>query len=178
MNSAAQRGLTLIEASFVLAIAAILTTSAVAGFGDLRQRRQIEGVAAELASDLQFVRSEAVARNQRLQFSFSTLPTGASCYVIHTGPELACTCAADGAAECVGAAEPIKAVQAPAGIGVTVKDKPSASMGYDPVRGTTSPTATINIARPQGASLRHVVNILGRVRTCSPAGGLPGYRPC
>ncbi|MBA3597809.1 MAG: GspH/FimT family pseudopilin [Methylibium sp.] len=178
MNNAAQRGLTLIEASIVLAIAAIVATSAVAGFGDTRQSLRIKGVAAELASDLQFVRSEAVARNQRLQFSFSTLPTGASCYVIHTGPESACTCAADGAAECVGAAEPIKAVQAPTGIGVTVNGKSSAAMGYDPVRGTTSPAATINIASAEGIRVRHVVNILGRVRTCVPAGGLSGYRPC
>ena len=36
----------------------------VAGFGDMRQRLQIKGVAAELASDLQFVRSEAVARSE------------------------------------------------------------------------------------------------------------------
>lgn len=178
MNNVAQRGLTLIETSIVLAIAAIAATSAVAGFGDMRERLQVKGVAAELASDLQFVRSEAVARNQRLQFSFSTLPSGASCYVIHTGPESACTCAADGTAECVGAAEPIKAVQAPTGIGVTVNGKSSVSMVYDPLRGTTSPAATINMVSANSISVRHVVNILGRVRTCAPAGGLSGYRPC
>lgn len=177
MNQAAQRGLTLIEASVTLAITAALATSAVSGFSDLRQRRQIEGVAAELASDLQFVRSEAVARNQGVSISFSTTPSGASCYVIHTGPKSACTCAADGAAQCMGAAEPIKAVQAPAGIEVTVQGKAS-SMNYHPVRGTTSPSATIDIARPQGAGLQHVVNVLGRVRTCSPGASLPGYKAC
>jgi type IV fimbrial biogenesis protein FimT len=177
MNKAAQRGLTLIETATTLAIGAVMATSAVSGFSELRQRRQIEGVASELASDLQFVRSEAVARNRNVSISFGTLPGGASCYVIHTGAPSACNCAHAGPALCTGPAEVIKAVRAPAGGRVVIQTK-VASMLYHPVRGTTSPAATIHVGTPQGAGLRHVVNILGRVRTCSPAGGLPGYKSC
>lgn len=177
MNRQAQRGLTMIETSVTLAISTILATSSIPGFGELLERRQIEGVAAELASDLQFVRSEAVARNEGVRISFSTLPGGASCYVIHTGAASACACAAGGPPVCTGAAEPIKAVPAPARGKVLVQAK-VASMLYDPVRGTTSPTNSIGIAAADGPGLRHVVNILGRVRTCSPGGAMRGYKPC
>jgi type IV fimbrial biogenesis protein FimT len=68
-------------------------------------------------------------------------------------------------------------VQAPPN-GTVVVTANVASMLYDPVRGTTSPTATIAVGAPESAGLRHVVNILGRVRTCAPAGGLRGYRAC
>lgn len=178
MNNAAQRGLTLIEAIIVLAIVAIGATSAVSGFGDMRERLRIKGVTAELASDLQFVRSEAVARNRSVRISFSTLASGASCYVIHTGPPSACRCAAaSAAAQCTGVAQAIKAVKVPPGIDLQVKPK-AASMGYDPVRGTTSPSATIDFVSGNIIHVRHVVNILGRVRTCAPLGGLSGYRRC
>lgn len=178
MNNATQRGLTLIEASIVLAIVAIVATSAVAGFGGMRERLRVKGVTAELASDLQFVRSEAVTRNRSVRISFSTMADGASCYVIHTGPPSACRCGAAGAAaECTGVAQAIKAVRVPVGVVVDLQNKKD-SMLYDPVRGTTSPAATIDIKSPQRAGLRNIVNILGRVQTCSPIGGLSGYRPC
>lgn len=177
MKHSAQRGLTLIETAATLAILAIVATSAVSAFGDLRQRHQIRGVAAELASDLQFVRSEAVARNENVSISFSELPGGASCYVIHTGPKSACTCAASGAAQCTGSALPIKAVAAPAG-GAVLLNADVASMLYHPVRGTVSSMASIDVHAAGSAGLRHVVSMLGRVRTCSPTGGLPGHKPC
>lgn len=177
MQHAAQRGLTLIEVIATVAIAAVLATSAVSGFRDLLERRRIEGVAAELASDLQFVRSEAVARNQGVRISFGMTPGGASCYVIHTEPAGVCSCSATSPASCAAPARLIKAVQAPAGGKVLVQAN-VASMLYDPVRGTTSPAASIAVATAEGRGLRHVVNILGRVRTCAPAGGLSGYRAC
>lgn len=177
MQHARQRGLTLIETLSTAAIAAVLASSAVSGFGGLLERRQIEGVAAELASDLQFVRSEAVARNQGVRIGFGTAPGGASCYVVHTGPAGACTCSDAGTAVCAAPARLVKAVLAPAG-GKVILQSNVASMLYDPVRGTTSPTATISVATAGGPGLRHVVNILGRVRTCAPAGGISGYRAC
>jgi len=30
----------------------------------------------------------------------------------------------------------------------------------------------------QGKAIHHVVNIMGRVRSCSPQGDIPGYRAC
>lgn len=179
MKHASQRGLTLIETSATVAIAAVLTSSAVSGFGGMLERRQVEGVAAELASDLQFVRSEAVARNQSVRIGFGTTPGGASCYVIHTGPAGACACSEAGPASCAAPARLIKAVQAPAGGKVRVRPENNVtSMLYNPVRGTTSPAARITVASAAGPGLQHVVSLVGRVRTCSPDGEWRGYRAC
>lgn len=177
MKHSAQRGLTLIETVAVLAILAIVATSAVSGFGKLRERHQVRGVAAELASDLRFVRTEAVSRNENVAISFSTMPGGASCYVIHTGAKSACTCEASGAAQCTGSAVPIKTVATPGGGAVFLQSKVP-SMLYHPVRGTVSPASTIDVHTAAGPGLRHVVSIPGRVRTCSPKDGLPGHKPC
>jgi len=100
MNQTTQRGLTLVEASIVLTVVALSVTTAIAGFGDLIQKRHTEGVAAELANDLQFVRTEAVARNQGVRIGFGSESGGARCYVIHTGAAGACSCLGGNGASC------------------------------------------------------------------------------
>jgi type IV fimbrial biogenesis protein FimT len=44
------------------------------------------------------------------------------------------------------------------------------------VKGTVTPTASIQL-RSAAGQLRQVVNVMGRVRTCTPD-GVPGYRAC
>lgn len=175
-----QRGLTLIEICATLAIAAILLATAVTNFSGMLQRHQTEGVASVLASDLQWLRTEAVARRQSLRISFGTQAGGGGCYVIHTGAASACTCGAPGPAVCSPGAQAIKTVQAPTGgKGVQIAiNVPSKSMVYEPLRGTTSPTGTIAVEGAATKGVHHVVSILGRVHTCAPAGGLSGYKPC
>jgi type IV fimbrial biogenesis protein FimT len=178
MKHPQQRGLTLIELSTALSIVAVTATTAISGFGDLLQKRRTEGLAAEIASDLQFVRTEAVMRNQGVRISFGSDAEGARCYVIHTGAADACSClgnAPTGPATCEPGVAEIKTVRLSTG-GTQLRAN-VASMLYDP-RGTVSPTATLQVRDAQGRQLNQVVNLLGRVRTCAVGGGWAGYRPC
>lgn len=177
MKRFTQRGATLVEIVTTLAIVALAALQSVAGFGDTLERRRVEGLAAELATDLQFVRSETVRRQTGVRISFGVDDSGRSCYLIHTGAADACGCGDGGVAHCSAEAALIKAVHAPR-VGGAQFDANTDSMLYDPARGTTTPAASIAIALADGRSVRHVVNILGRVRTCSPDAGLAGYKPC
>jgi type IV fimbrial biogenesis protein FimT len=51
-------------------------------------------------------------------------------------------------------------------------------MTFDPVKGTVTPTATLRVESKDGRALHQVVNLLGRIRTCSPGGKLPGEKTC
>jgi type IV fimbrial biogenesis protein FimT len=46
------------------------------------------------------------------------------------------------------------------------------------VRGTVTPTGTVTVATANGRALKQTVNIMGRVRSCSPDGAVLGYRAC
>ena len=52
------------------------------------------------------------------------------------------------------------------------------SIAFDPLRGTTTPAATVRVAARDGAAVHQVVNIMGRVRSCSPDRNIAGYRAC
>ena len=170
------RGLTLIETTIAIAIAAIIVSVAVPSFRSMQERRTLEGRANELATDIHFVRSEAVTRNLSVRMSFRTSAAG-SCYVIHTGAAADCRCSADGATQCVNNAREIKTVVLPAINRITLRSNVS-SMLFDPTHGTTSPAGTLRLVDSQGKAIHHVVNIMGRVRSCSPQRAIPGFVAC
>jgi type IV fimbrial biogenesis protein FimT len=170
-----QRGITLIEAAVAMTLVAIAVSTAVPGFQDLVARKRLEGVATQLATDLQTVRTEAVARNEPVRISFHVDPAG-SCYVIHTGAKALCSCTGPAPATCASDAEQIRTVWLPVSQRVAVQAS-AGSILFDPLHGTSTPTGTARVVGPQGA-IHHVVNVMGRVRSCSPEGLLPGYRPC
>ena len=172
-----ERGLTLLEMAAALGIAAASVTTAVSGFGGLLQQRKAEGVADELRADLQFIRSESVSRNVGLRFSFERDASGASCYVIHTGSAGSCHCLAGEMPVCQAGAQALKAVHVPASTRTQVHANVG-SMLFDPTRATVTPTATISVTGTDGRQLHHVVNILGRVRSCAANGSWSGYRAC
>lgn len=171
----AQHGVTLIEAAVVVAIAAIAVSTVAPGFQGLVARKRLEGVAAQLATDLQYVRTAAVARNEPVRISFHSSADG-SCYVVHTGNSPQCSCTGDAPAACSGGAVQIKTVWLPAAQQVAVQGSAS-SILFDPVHGTSTPTGTARVTGTPGA-IHHVINVMGRVRTCSPAPALQGYRVC
>ncbi|TMH09720.1 MAG: prepilin-type N-terminal cleavage/methylation domain-containing protein [Betaproteobacteria bacterium] len=170
------RGLTLIETTIAIAIAAIIVSVAVPSFRSMQERRTLEGRANELATDIHFVRSEAVTRNLSVRMSFRTSAAG-SCYVIHTGAATDCTCSVDAATQCSAGALEVKTVRLPAASGIALYSNVS-SMLFAATHGTTSPTGTLRLLDSQGKAIHHVVNIMGRVRSCSPQGDIPGYRAC
>lgn len=170
--SGKQRGVTMIEACIVIAIACILAGSALPSFKETLDKRQVEGVSSEVGTDLRYARSEAVARNTGVRVSFYQ-----GCYVVHTGDRADCRCNGDGPAVCGGDAVSLKTVNSASARGVQIVANVS-SMRFDPSHGTTSPTGTVCTVPASGRSVHHVVSIMGRVRTCSPAAAGAPCAPC
>jgi type IV fimbrial biogenesis protein FimT len=175
-NLRQQRGFTLVEAAIVMAVLGIVAGSAAPGMQQLLDSRRLDGAATQLATDIQHVRSEAVARNQPVRLSFYAGST-ASCWVVHTGLSAQCTCTGTGPAVCTGDAEQIKSVVLPAAQRVAVEANVT-SVLFDPLHGTSTPTGTLRIVGPQGRAVHHVINVMGRVRSCSPSSNVAGYRAC
>ncbi len=171
-----QRGATLIEAATVLMVVAAVSGLVGPSFQQARERMHLEGAAAQLETDLQFARSAAVARNAGLRVSFETRDDGHSCYVVHSGSAGDCSCAS-GAPVCQPGAEALRSVHFGPDLPLRVVSN-SRSILFDPVRGTVTPTATLRVQAAGGAALHQVVNVMGRIRTCSPAPALRGYRAC
>lgn len=171
-----QRGVTLIEACTVIAISSVVVGATMPGLQGLIEARRLDGAATQLATDIQYVRTEAVVRNQALRLSFHA-SADAICYVIHTGAAAQCACAADGPAVCNGGAAEIKTVHLPAAEKVALLANVG-SVLFDPLHGTSTPTGTLRVVGTQGREVRHIINIMGRVRSCTPQGVVPGYRAC
>lgn len=171
-----QRGVTLLEACVALAIVVIVGSAVAPPLASLAARQRLEGAAAELAADLQLARTEALARNEPLRLSVYPL-AGGSCHVIHTGARTDCICGASGPATCSGDMQSLKTVQWPADSRLTMSAN-VASMVFDPVQGTTTPAGSFRISDDHDRTISHVVNIMGRVRSCVAQGSVPGYRAC
>ncbi len=178
MNKTAkhERGVTWVETCVVLAVLGVVSGAALPEMGKLLDARRLEGAAVQFATDVQFARSEAVARNQPVRLSVFTSAQG-TCYAVHTGQSNQCTCADSGRAVCTGSAREIKTVSLPSSQGVTLAAN-SASVLFDPLHGTSTPAATFRIVGRQGPAIHQVINVMGRVRSCTPAGGVPGYPNC
>ena len=171
-----ERGITLIELAAVLAITAIVAATAVPDLGALIAMRRLQGAASSLAADLQFARSEALARNRSLRLSVRS-GADASCWIVHTGAAGACDCSVSAEVVCMPDASAIRSVVLP----VVDRLSVAANVGsivFDPLHGTSTPTGTLRLVDRRGRSVHHVVNIVGRVRSCSPAGVVPGYPVC
>ena len=170
------RGLSLVESLMTMAIVAIATGATLPGFKQALEQRRLEGAAAQLHTDLQLARSEAVARNRTLRLSFGSSANG-SCYVVHTGTAASCSCSDSGVPVCTAGAEAMRSVHFAADGRVQVQSN-VASMVLDPAKGTVSPTGTVRVRGADGRAVHMVVNIMGRARNCSPGSAMPGYPAC
>lgn len=171
-----QAGVSLIETATAASVMAVLAGLAVPGFDQTIQRRHLEGAAMQLETDIHYARTLAVAANAPMRISFESSAAG-SCYVIHTGTANQCRCSGAGFAVCEGDARAERSVRFAAGTPVGLQSN-SRSVLFDGTRGTASPTASIQFSTRDGHAIRQVVNIMGRVRSCSPAPGLSGYSVC
>lgn len=185
----ASRGFTLVELLVVVALGALLVSLAIPSFGGLIARKRLDGVIAELGTDLQYARSEAV---QRQSNSTTTVPifgavatnVAGTCYVVYTyteglgGVVPKCTCGSPTTCE-AGAIE-LKTVSMPSGGGgVTVTG--SVTVAFDPIRGlATSAQSFVGTSNANSAlTLSAAVAAVGRVRTCVPSGSsMKGYSSC
>lgn len=171
----ATRGMTLLECLVSLAIVLVLLSTAIPPFAQALERRHLEGVAAQLATDIQHTRSLAVASNGGMRLSFRNGAAG-SCYVVHSGPVNACSCNVGAPTQCSPGNSAIRTVTFDADAHARVHANVG-SILFHPVHGTSTPTGTLRVVARSGAAVHQIVNIMGRTRACSP-NGVPGYPAC
>lgn len=169
------RGLSLVECLMTLAVATVTLGAALPGLQEMRERRQLDGAAAQLETDLHYARSIAASQHSGVRIAFQS-GTAGTCYVVHTGPAGACDCLDSGPARCTAGQAPLRSVRLEAADGIRLASNVP-SILFDGSMGTSTPTGTVRLLGHEGRELRLVVNLMGRVRTCSPAGTF-GYKAC
>lgn len=175
-TSRRQSGLGLVENLISAVIATTAIAAAAPGFERTLQLQRLESAAALLETDLQHARSLAVTQNRALRFEMRSGTTGA-CYVVHAGRPGDCLCEDRPAATCSNSTAPLRS-EAFSGQGRLGIRATAASFIFDPTLGTVTPTSSIDISNRRGDTLRLVVNVMGRVRTCTPSGLLPTHPAC
>ncbi|MEX8493150.1 GspH/FimT family pseudopilin [Sphaerotilus sp.] len=177
----AAHGLTLVELLVVMTVTAVLLHGATLSFSTWLQRQHLLGISAQFNADLQTLRAAAVTRHRMLRLTFQDTPAG-TCYFLHSGDADACRCSANPQAEpqvsCIAGTELLRAALVPGSRRIRLQSN-VASLRVDPRHGTFTPTGSIDVSATDGSSaLRHIVNILGRVRTCAPGPQFTGYSAC
>ncbi|MDO9074150.1 MAG: GspH/FimT family pseudopilin [Rubrivivax sp.] len=192
------RGLTLVELMIVVAVVAVLVVLAAPSFRDLILVQRLKSIHAQLVTDLQYARSEAVSSgavvNVRVQPQLFGVPH--TCYIIfhhfsrdylNSGASSACDCREPAGSRCTLAdTRELRTVQVPLDGGVTLAPgQVTQAVAFDPKTGgmmlkanelglgTGQPfmvTSAIDPAR----SLSAVVGLSGRPRICRlPGSTLP-----
>lgn len=159
------RGFTLVELCVGVGICAALIGQAVPSLGKFRQEQRLRAHVESLATDLRFARSEAARRSDSVYFRVSGRGAGA-CYVIYTGTRGGCDCAT-GAPVCTAPqSQVIKAEWLPASQPVRISSN-AETLEFQHRQGLVTQTASIDLTLEQGPTIRQVVAITGRARSCS-----------
>ncbi|MBX3605295.1 MAG: GspH/FimT family pseudopilin [Piscinibacter sp.] len=173
-DSRSQRGLSLVEMTLAVGLSAVIAGLAAPNLRHVLDLRRLDGAATQLATDLQFARGEALARNQPVRMSWNAAE---GCYLVHTGNAADCRCAAASAPICANGARVLRRAAWDASDRLALQSG-TTSILFDPRHGTATPSATLRIVADDGRAIHHVVNVMGRLRSCTPLGAVPGYRAC
>jgi type IV fimbrial biogenesis protein FimT len=172
-----QRGITLVELAVVLALIAIIVGIALPSYAAAIERQRLRGVADELEFDTRWARGAAQAAGRPLRLTVQS-NAAATCYVVHSGDRDDCDCLSGaGTTSCQGGAQAFKTVYLPSSAPIHLKTN-NRSMQFEPRRGVVTPTASIEVVTRHGDSIRKIVAITGRVRSCSPSGSVSGVPAC
>lgn len=174
-----ESGLTLVELLVGLAVLSLLLGLGAPPWIDHLERRRLEGGLQRLRSELQLLRQDALARQQTLRMGFADSPGLGSCTISHTGAAGACICnPATGGVSCGSGAQALRSQHWPAADRVRLGSNVT-SLAVSPLLGTVSPTATLKLSDSRGRELRAVLNVMGRVRSCTAGHpSLPGQPAC
>ncbi|MFN9708354.1 MAG: GspH/FimT family pseudopilin [Burkholderiales bacterium] len=167
-------GLTLPEILVVLSLLAITLSGAVPAFAAHRDYVRLKQASMQLVTDLQLARSESALRNLPVRWSWQPYPEG-SCYILHTGRSTSCPCTLL-SVHCEPGSLLLKSVRWGRKDQISLQSNVT-SIRFDPTLGTSTPAARLKLTTSQGKSIDHVINIMGRIRTCSTPDnrlGLPG----
>lgn len=104
-NKPLRAGFTLIELMIVLAVMAVLLLVVAPSFREMLEVQRVKGVSDAFITDVQFARSEAASRQERVGISFKPGTATLSCYIVHTCGSFTdfnckCNCAAAAGSRC------------------------------------------------------------------------------
>jgi len=182
-----QRGFTLVELMIGLVVLGLLAAVALPAFQDFRLVQRLKSINAQVVTDMQFARSEAVSRNTILRVTFRNDDT-TTCYTLYTTnvPRFPCDCLLGAGAACPATATEVRTVVVPRALSITVLNVSPAvrGFGFDPVTGTivtiprdTDPEAMSNFAilssiAGSSRTLRTTVGRSGRPTVCATSPNL------
>ncbi len=176
------RGLSLIEALVSVALVALVAMMAGPDLRDWLWRQRLANAAQAVLGDLQLARSEAIqgARNVIVRFGGDESGVSGSgrCYVLHTGPVGGCGCRVDAPPVCEAGAQAIKQMRWQRGQGQAEVLSNVPSMLFSGRQGTVSVSGTVEVKLDGIGSVRHIVSITGRVRSCTPDAGMGRLPRC
>lgn len=171
------RGVTLIEALITVFLLCLLAFIALPTWQSHLLQKRLESAVETYRQHFQWARSHAMRSGQTVSIRFASDATG-SCYIVFTGPEAACGCNA-AAAQCAAPARLLVSEHLPADRHIVMQPKSvDKTFSLGPLHGTVTPTPVIVFSAPNGQTLHEVANKLGRTRSCSPQGSLPGWPAC
>jgi type IV fimbrial biogenesis protein FimT len=180
----AQQAFTLIELMVVVAVLAVLAVLAAPSLRELIVMQRLKSINAELVTDLQYARSEAIARNREISVGFGS-SSSMTCYVVFidalTG---SCDCTRPPGSVCTGVdVEEIRTAQVPASTDVQVAPvAPTPAVlafSREGMRPVTTDYVIATTRRNGGnGKVQVTVNAMGRPTACSPDGSVTGFGTC
>lgn len=194
-------GFTIVEFMIMVALVAVVASLAGPSMYGMVLSQRLKGINANLVTDLQYARSEAVSRGKNVWVQFKQVAgSGMTCYTIYTDQNLSlagkdkCDCRNDFATRCLASATELKTVQIPDSLSVRLKIDTTIeplSFAFDSVTGSIYVPPT-DVALPPltayvidtlidaGRTLRTRVSLAGRPAVCLPAGAVVsgGYPAC
>jgi type IV fimbrial biogenesis protein FimT len=189
-------GFTLIELITVIVVAGVLITLAAPSLRDFILVQRLKGINAELLTDLQYARSEAVSRGQavNVHVKSATADKPLSCYILFTDPaslpSAACDCQLPAGSRCSSpSAREIRTVLIPADQGITLSTPAGqpAFVAFDPVNGSIL-TAVSNAIRgdrfvlsasiDSRRTIQTTLSKAGRAAVCAPSDSALGVPAC
>jgi len=180
-NQNMQKGFTLIELLITVVIMGILVSLAAPSMFEILESRKLKGAAEKAFADFQFVKTEAIKRNDFVRLDFTGFGSGNDwCYGFKVNADCDCTetdssqpdfCEIDGIKKVTNQDDYDGAVTlsntAPPFAGVA---------SFNPRRGTTS-SGNIEFELSNGRKIKIIVSTIGRIRICSDS-AIGGYKSC
>ncbi|MFO1266672.1 MAG: GspH/FimT family pseudopilin [Rubrivivax sp.] len=197
-----RRAFTLIEMMVVIALAGVILLLAAPSFTEMIGMQRLRAINDQLATDFQYMRTEAVSRNQFMgMVTRNQAAESMSCYVMFsssTDPlditgldRTQCNCTNAVGSACSGTQRELRTVQVPRSLSIELRFPTDQSnlLVASPVNGgmRIMPSTTlatqgyefcIEVRRTPRGRLRTGIGLSGRTSVCSPDGSVPGVPVC